>query len=29
MKQAVAQVEVLELANDPAFEKSFVQSLQF
>jgi uncharacterized 2Fe-2S/4Fe-4S cluster protein (DUF4445 family) len=29
MKQAVAQVEVLELANDPAFEKSFVRSLQF
>jgi uncharacterized 2Fe-2S/4Fe-4S cluster protein (DUF4445 family) len=29
MKQAVAQVEVLELANDPAFEKSFIQSLRF
>jgi uncharacterized 2Fe-2S/4Fe-4S cluster protein (DUF4445 family) len=29
MKQAVAQVEVLELANDPAFEKSFIRSLQF
>jgi len=29
MKQVVAQVEVLELANDPAFEKSFIQSLQF
>jgi uncharacterized 2Fe-2S/4Fe-4S cluster protein (DUF4445 family) len=29
MKQAVAQVEVLELANDPAFEKAFVRSLQF
>lgn len=29
MKQIVAQVEVLELANDPAFEKAFVRSLQF
>jgi uncharacterized 2Fe-2S/4Fe-4S cluster protein (DUF4445 family) len=29
MKQTIARVEVLELANDPAFEKSFVQSLQF
>jgi uncharacterized 2Fe-2S/4Fe-4S cluster protein (DUF4445 family) len=29
MKRIVEQVEVLELANDPAFEKSFVQSLQF
>jgi len=29
MKQIVAQVEVLELANDPAFEKSFIRSLQF
>lgn len=29
MKHVVAQVEVLELANDPAFEKAFVQSLQF
>jgi uncharacterized 2Fe-2S/4Fe-4S cluster protein (DUF4445 family) len=29
MKQTVAQVEVLELANDPAFEKSFIRSLQF
>jgi uncharacterized 2Fe-2S/4Fe-4S cluster protein (DUF4445 family) len=29
MKRAVAQVEVLELANDPAFEKSFIRSLQF
>jgi uncharacterized 2Fe-2S/4Fe-4S cluster protein (DUF4445 family) len=29
MKRIVEQVEVLELANDPAFEKSFVQSLLF
>jgi len=29
MRQTVAQVEVLELANDPAFEKSFIRSLQF
>jgi uncharacterized 2Fe-2S/4Fe-4S cluster protein (DUF4445 family) len=29
MKQAVAAVEVLELANDPAFEKLFIRSLQF
>jgi uncharacterized 2Fe-2S/4Fe-4S cluster protein (DUF4445 family) len=29
MKQIVAQVEVIELANDPAFEKSFIQSLCF
>jgi uncharacterized 2Fe-2S/4Fe-4S cluster protein (DUF4445 family) len=29
MKRIVEQVEVLELANDPAFEKSFLQSLLF
>jgi uncharacterized 2Fe-2S/4Fe-4S cluster protein (DUF4445 family) len=29
MKQIVTRVEVLELANDPAFEKSFIRSLQF
>jgi len=29
MKRIVEQVEVLELANDPAFEKAFVQSLLF
>ncbi len=29
MKRIVEQVEVLELANDPAFEKLFVQSLLF
>jgi uncharacterized 2Fe-2S/4Fe-4S cluster protein (DUF4445 family) len=29
LKQLVQQVRVLELANDPAFEKTFVQSISF
>jgi uncharacterized 2Fe-2S/4Fe-4S cluster protein (DUF4445 family) len=29
MKRIVEHVEILELANDPAFEKSFLQSLLF
>ncbi|HVJ06653.1 MAG TPA: ASKHA domain-containing protein [Candidatus Saccharimonadales bacterium] len=29
MKDIVAEVNILELANDPAFEKAFVKSLQF
>jgi uncharacterized 2Fe-2S/4Fe-4S cluster protein (DUF4445 family) len=29
LKQLVSQVRVLELANDPAFEKTFVQALAF
>jgi uncharacterized 2Fe-2S/4Fe-4S cluster protein (DUF4445 family) len=29
MRRVVEQVKVLELANDPAFEKAFIRSLQF
>jgi uncharacterized 2Fe-2S/4Fe-4S cluster protein (DUF4445 family) len=29
LKKLVRQVRVLELANDPAFEKTFVKALSF